>query len=230
MLTIDAFTFNARLQRMLSDYPKMMNDIMFNPLDTHDTPRFLRYAHDEKRRLALAVIFQMMFVGSPAVYYGDEVGISGDNDPDCRKCMVWDRNQQDSFLLWLYKRLIAIRHREDCIRTGSFAACYCKGNCYGFVRYYSELSDEPVYTVINVSSEQMDILLPVLSAGSYVEVLAANEQGVSDSNCCYTAKEFTEVEWEAEHNDAFELNIIDYRAGIRLSVQPWEGLILQKKR
>ena len=35
----------------------------------------------------LGVVVQMMFPGSPSIYYGDEAGIDGENDPDCRKCM-----------------------------------------------------------------------------------------------------------------------------------------------
>ena len=35
-------------------------------------------------------LFQFTYVGAPMVYYGDEVGMWGANDPDCRKPMVWD--------------------------------------------------------------------------------------------------------------------------------------------
>ena len=36
------------------------------------------------------VIFQMTYLGAPMIYYGDEVGMWGANDPDCRKPMLWD--------------------------------------------------------------------------------------------------------------------------------------------
>ena len=44
----------------------------------------------ELKRLKLMVLFQMTYIGAPMIYYGDEVGMWGGNDPCCRKPMVWD--------------------------------------------------------------------------------------------------------------------------------------------
>lgn len=66
---------------------------MYNLLDSHDTARFLYEAGGDKARLRLAVAMQMTFPGSPAIFYGDEIGLSGPNDPGCRMAMspaVWD--------------------------------------------------------------------------------------------------------------------------------------------
>jgi glycosidase len=38
----------------------------------------------------LMAIFQFTYVGAPMIYYGDEAGMWGANDPDCRKPMIWD--------------------------------------------------------------------------------------------------------------------------------------------
>ncbi|MFR5852990.1 MAG: alpha-amylase family glycosyl hydrolase [Lachnospiraceae bacterium] len=40
--------------------------------------------------LRLAMAFQMLFPGAPAIYYGDELGTTGENDPGCRGGMAWD--------------------------------------------------------------------------------------------------------------------------------------------
>jgi glycosidase len=60
---------------------------MFNLLGSHDTPRFLNTVdHDIKNYLfGYKLLFSML--GSPCIYYGDEIGIDGPHDPGCRKCM-----------------------------------------------------------------------------------------------------------------------------------------------
>src|SRR5699024_191828 len=45
-------------------------------------------------------------------YYGDEIGMTGANDPDCRKCMVWEAEKQDRELHQFVKDLIALRRNE----------------------------------------------------------------------------------------------------------------------
>lgn len=97
-----------RLNRMLSLYPWETALRLYNPLDSHDTERF-RWLCRDKRRHALAAALQMTFPGCPAVFYGDEIGLSGGNDPDCRLAMEWDEEKQDKELLALYRKLIGIR-------------------------------------------------------------------------------------------------------------------------
>ena len=83
-----------RLNRMLSLYPWETALRLYNPLDSHDTERF-RWLCRDKRRHALAAALQMTFPGCPAVFYGDEVGLSGGNDPDCRLAMEWERGEAE---------------------------------------------------------------------------------------------------------------------------------------
>ncbi len=57
----------------------------------------------------LAYIFLFSFPGSPSIYYGDEIGLTGNNDPDNRRCMIWDKNRQNLNLLQFFKKMISIR-------------------------------------------------------------------------------------------------------------------------
>lgn len=210
---IDAVTFDARIQRMLASYPDEMNDVMFDPLDTHDTPRFLRYAGDDVRRLKLGAIVQMTFKGAPAIYYGDETGITGDNDPDCRKCMDWDEDRQDRELLELYRKLIRIRHAEKCIRSGRFASIVRRESLYGFVRYENE---DAVYVVLQAADRPAETLLPVLAAGTYRDLLTGQ---IVESG------ELTEEVMTEE----FNTDMLPFEAVLPLSLGPWEAKILKRE-
>ena len=61
---------------------------------------------------------QMFFPGAPAIYYGDELGMTGENDPGCRGGMAWA--QPDEALLAWQKELIALRKAHSALRTGSY--------------------------------------------------------------------------------------------------------------
>lgn len=104
---------------MLAYYKDETDNLLYNLLDSHDTERFLYLCHENKKLLKLAAAFQMLFPGSPAIYYGDEVGMTGDNDPDCRRCMEWGDNADQDMRNW-YRKLIQLRKDNSCIKSGSF--------------------------------------------------------------------------------------------------------------
>ncbi len=56
----------------------------------------------------------VQLAGVPCIYYGDEVGVDGNNDPFCRKPFPWDPALQDTQLLALYQRMAKLRkaHRR----------------------------------------------------------------------------------------------------------------------
>ena len=60
----------------------------------------------------------MLSHGCPMLYYGDEVGMTGGNDPDCRRGMLWKEEKQDKAILEYYKKLLALRKSEPCIING----------------------------------------------------------------------------------------------------------------
>ena len=130
--TIDAGQFRDRLDSMRMRYPEEINLSMYNLLGSHDTARFLTEAGGEKWRLRLAMAFQMLFPGAPAIYYGDEVGMTGENDPGCRGGMIWDA--PDEALHAWQRDLIALRKKHSCLRTGSYQVLAAKGSLFAFRR------------------------------------------------------------------------------------------------
>ncbi len=99
---------------------------------------------EEIDRLKLMMIFQMTYVGAPYIYYGDEAGMWGANDPCCRKPMVWsDMNYKNEKVLpdqslkqqvdevkfnfdlfEYYKKLIRIRNENTALQLGDFKTIF----------------------------------------------------------------------------------------------------------
>ncbi|MFX3634364.1 MAG: alpha-glycosidase [Candidatus Pristimantibacillus sp.] len=116
--------FAEQIHQLLMRYPQHTNEAQFNLLSSHDIPRVATRMGDNKQRLKQAVVFMLTSMGIPCIYYGDEVGIDGDGDPDCRKCMEWDRDKQDRELYDFYKLLIALRKEHSVLRDGRFRFLY----------------------------------------------------------------------------------------------------------
>ncbi len=92
--------------------------LLWNLVDSHDTPRALHRCGENKEKLKLLAAMQLLLPGMPVIYYGDEVGITGGQDPDCRRGMLWDENRQDKALFAYYRQLIAIRKAYPCLTEG----------------------------------------------------------------------------------------------------------------
>ncbi|WP_435923668.1 alpha-glycosidase [Paenibacillus sp. DYY-L-2] len=145
---LDAKGFANVIGRELSRYPRQASEVAFNLLDSHDTPRLLTLCGDDKNKMKLAALFQFTYSGTPCIYYGDEVGLDGDQDPGCRKCMEWNPDKQDQDLFWFYRKLIAVRKDLAPLRTGSihFLIAEERGSKLAYER---KLGDETVIVLLN---------------------------------------------------------------------------------
>ena len=111
--------FVSALNEHLMKYRQQANEVMFNLLDSHDTPRILTICNGDKNIVKAALTFMFLQYGTPCIFYGTEIGLEGENDPDCRKCMVWDSTQQDLDMLSFTKQLIRLRKNyADIISKG----------------------------------------------------------------------------------------------------------------
>jgi len=159
--------FNSILQSIKEDYPAPAFETTMNLVGTHDTQRILwaltpggRNREDKeynldnltegKQKLELLAIIQMTLPGAPTIYYGDEVGLTGDTDPDDRRPFPWD--SMDDELLNHYQLLTGIRHQNSFLRTGSFDRLYTHNDdgTYAFGR--KDLSGAAVVAVNQDSS------------------------------------------------------------------------------
>jgi neopullulanase len=154
---LDASGFAYALNSALSLYPHEINAVQLNLLDSHDTPRYLSIARDDITTLKLGTLVQMTFPGAPCVYYGDEIGMSGGRDPDCRRAFPWDRTAWNEGVLSHVKACIALRRRYRALRDGSFRVVHAEGKCVAYVR---ERGDEKLVIAINsgTAAAKIDIV------------------------------------------------------------------------
>jgi glycosidase len=148
-----------RIQHMLMKYPDHVNDGMYNCLGSHDTARFLTEAGGDIGKMMQAAAFQMTFPGSPAIYYGDEAGMTGENDPGCRGGMVWDTKKQNRLLLDWHKKLTALRKQSPALKRGSYRTFVCDSgkHLFGFIRSFK---NESVYVIFNRGSIPQPVSMP----------------------------------------------------------------------
>lgn len=116
--TITATQFIQRLDFLRGNLNNQVIPILLNLIDSHDTARFLHQCNENKSKQKLAASIQLLFPGMPMIYYGDEFGLTGAHDPDCRRGMLWKDDLQDKNMFEWYKSLIKIRKTYPCITEG----------------------------------------------------------------------------------------------------------------
>ncbi len=103
-----------KLNELLMRNTDIVNSMMLNLLDSHDTYRFFTEVKEDKEKLKMALCMLFMYPGAPCIYYGTENYTTGGFDPDCRKCMDWDMAQNDcEGLKTLIRTLAKLRHDYD---------------------------------------------------------------------------------------------------------------------
>jgi cyclomaltodextrinase len=165
---LDGYQFANKIGSLLANYPQQVNEVAFNLLDSHDTPRLLTICKEDKRRMKLASLFQFTFTGAPCIYYGNEVGLTGDHDPDCRKCMEWDEAKQDRELLEFFQELITLRRLYPALRGGDFQFLHAQPGdpCIA----YERKDNKNHFVMIMNSSKKKQSVSIELPPGKWTEV------------------------------------------------------------
>ena len=152
---------NATLESYRSNYPAEVYYCLMNLISSHDVPRAItvfsgvpdpgnrieqkKIVLDQEQRekgyklMRLAFIFQMTYIGSPCIYYGDEIGMEGYQDPFNRRTYPWDRlenNQKEQ--LDFYVKYSALRKKYPVLKTGDYKTVYSQGDVFVFKRFYDE--------------------------------------------------------------------------------------------
>ncbi len=113
-----AFVLEAR--DLLEKFPDENSYAMYNTLGTHDTERIFTVLNKDLTKTKFAYLFLFSYPGAPAIYYGDEIGIEGGRDPDCRHTFPWDETSWNMELRQWIKNLIRVRLSKNALRRGDF--------------------------------------------------------------------------------------------------------------
>lgn len=163
----DTTACTAKLESLLKLYPRENAYAMYVPLGSHDTERIMTKLEGDEGLVKLAFLFQFAFPGAPAVYYGDEIGMQGGKDPDCRGAFPWEEDRWNIALRDWVKRLISIRKHYAALRRGEFSHLMSddRRRSYAFSRH---LGDENILVVVNASTMKRNLTLH-LSETKFIE-------------------------------------------------------------
>jgi glycosidase len=163
----DASDLDVMLSEIRIDYPDNVFYSLLNLLGSHDTERFKTLMGGDVQAAKLATFLQMTYPGAPCIYYGDEVGMEGGRDPDCRRTFPWSKERQDLDMLEYVRNLIILRHEHPSLTTGGLRTLYAQGEIYAFLR---EGKKESAVVVVarGVSAGDMTVSIPVPFVGGTV--------------------------------------------------------------
>jgi len=173
----DANLFREAMETLRENYPPDAYFSAMNFLGTHDTPRILtvlgtdhvpeskegraayRLSPDQRQRgiarLKLAALVLFSFPGSPTVYYGDEVGMEGFEDPLNRGTYPWGTGSRE--LLPWFRSLGCLRRERPSLQRGAIHYLDTAGPILIFAR---ETEEERTVTAVNAGTEARTLELP----------------------------------------------------------------------
>jgi len=148
---LNAPAFAKEVQTLMTQHRPDVTDVQLNLLGSHDTPRVLTMVGGDEAALRLSLFLLLTFPGAPCLYYGDELGLTGGHDPECRQGMPWAQPETWNESLRDYlKALVALRHRHPALRCGPLGTLHAEGSVYVFER---EAEGERLVGVINTADE-----------------------------------------------------------------------------
>ena len=189
--------FREAMETLRENYPPAAFYGAMNFLGTHDTPRILTVlgyrgawpnSREERariqlnpaeyrvaaRRLKLAALVMFAFPGSPTVYYGDEAGMQGFEDPFNRGTFPWGR--EDRELQAYFRRLGALRNARESLRRGGVEYLAADGPVLAFRRAFE---GEQSVAACNAGERPAELRLP-WDGGEAVDALTGERFPASD--------------------------------------------------
>lgn len=138
----------------------------------------------------LVAAFQMLYLGSPMIFYGDEAGIWGGNDPDCRKPMIWEGKKYDpetynpnqtkheadhvefnKELFDWYQKFMGLRKRYKSLQLGDYTTIE-KNDLQRFYVFSRKYNREEVLVLVNRSDKPIQYKNAILEESRYRDVFS----------------------------------------------------------
>ncbi len=156
--------FADRLDGIQQGFPPEHIGACYSLLGSHDTARIATVLKGDVRKIALAMLFQFSYPGVPGIYYGDEIGLRGGEDPECRAAFPWDEAQWDQSLRSHVQQLVELRRRVPQLRRGDFKRlAVMEPGTLAFRRRMG--GAEALAVVLNASPTRHSFEIPVADLG-----------------------------------------------------------------
>ncbi len=168
----DGAAFGGELERLMTLYERSVTEVQLNLLDSHDSPRFRTLSGHDPAAWRLATLLLATLPGAPCIYYGDEVGVEGDHDPDCRRSFPRDESAWDHESLAWTSFVLHLRHRRQSLRRGSFRVVGSQALAVAFLR---GASGDGQATLVAVNAGQDSVTI-----GAHVPGMAGRTLAVID--------------------------------------------------
>ena len=194
---ISTAQFDCALNRAAMLYPQRTQEVLWTFLGSHDTQRIRTRAGGDLRMVHAASFFQFTYLGSPIIYYGDELGMEGGEDPDCRRPMRWD-DVEDNPTRAHYQKLARLRAQLPALRTGRFRSHVALEN--GLYAFRRETDTQQLLCVVNTGLQPVSVRLEL--PGGMAGMAAVHD-----------------------HYSGRSLAVAD--GGVHISLKVGEGLILE---
>ncbi|MBK8984690.1 MAG: glycoside hydrolase family 13 protein [Chloroflexi bacterium] len=178
MPALSAPRFAAQLDQLFNQtHHPQITLAQMNMLGSHDTPRVWTVARGDATAVRLLFLLQMTVPGAPNIYYGDEIGLPGGGDPDCRRAFPWHNpGQWHNHLRADMQRFIALRRAKAALRRGDFQILHADRGLVVFQRQYA---GQTAVIALNASSRRASFTLPAGLVGALPEHLCADDQAVA---------------------------------------------------
>lgn len=168
--------FKDTVQSILENYPKETVYCLMNSLGTHDTVRIINALSDvrahgwskthklgyklpdseyekAKKKLYLASVLQFTLPGIPSIFYGDEAGLQGFDDPINRRPYPW--GSEDKEILMHYRKLGRIRRENRAVFSGGFNM----RDENGLVAYERAGGDDEILIAVNAGADDKTLII-----------------------------------------------------------------------
>ena len=147
MQPLDGPAFADQLERLMTQFDAAVTAVQYNLVGSHDTPRILSILGGDADGVRLAALIQATLPGAPAVYYGDEIGMTGSIDPGARAAFPWTQPETwDETIRDYLRAAFRLRHEQRVLRRGTFRLAGAQGPMVAWVRW---LGDTTALVVVN---------------------------------------------------------------------------------
>lgn len=157
--SINSKQFAENMSKVYYSYPKTVFDFTFNLVGSHDTARILTECNDNINITKQVFTILLTFMGTPCIYYGDEIGLTGGQDPGCRECMDWDENNHQLELKNHIQTLIALRTKEKLLANEGSITFVHPTEANGIFGYKKHNATKTIIVLLNPSSDEQQYAL-----------------------------------------------------------------------